>query len=221
MFNFPSNVRLPGFRVGLPEDAPGFNINQDGSAAGSSGDAPPPDSSPYGNALQSALATNLGQGPDGSQSTSNMLFDPSSPQGVVPVGCTTESGMLSCTTPLGRSFRPVPAPEGFPSRIAPDVPQHHEYSTPSTPYAIPAPKLMDGVIDYPTGGPRPLNHPATPQGTANEATPEPYYGLSLTARTPDQYYNMPAATGEPPYPYGTPESLVKSYLTGTRTVIGS
>jgi hypothetical protein len=82
---------------------------------------------------------------------------------------------------------------------------------------------MDGVIDYPTGGPRSLNHPATPQGTVNEATPEPYYGLSLTARTPDPYYNMSLGTGELPYPYGTPESLVKSYLTedqdGNRVVM--
>ena len=79
---------------------------------------------------------------------------------------------------------------------------------------------MDGVIDYPTGGPRPLNDPATPQAV-NEATPEPYYGLSLTARTPDQYYNMPAATGEPPYPYGTPENSVSLISRRTRTVIGS
>ncbi len=32
MFNFPSNDGLPGFRVGRPDDLPGFNINLDGSA---------------------------------------------------------------------------------------------------------------------------------------------------------------------------------------------
>ena len=26
MFNFPSNGGLPGFRVGRPDDVPGFNI---------------------------------------------------------------------------------------------------------------------------------------------------------------------------------------------------
>ena len=145
-----------------------------------------------------------------------MLFDPSSPQGVVPVNCTTESGMLNCTTPTGRQLRPVPAPEGFASRIAPDVPRYHSYSTPYGPVDIPAPRLMDGVVDYPTGGPRSLNRPATPQGTVNEATPDQYY-------TP--YWLLRSGGGRftPFRPYGTPLGRVKSYLTadqdGNRVVM--
>ena len=31
MFNVPKRDRLPGFRVGIPDDVPGFRLNQDGS----------------------------------------------------------------------------------------------------------------------------------------------------------------------------------------------
>jgi hypothetical protein len=57
---------------------------------------------------------------------------------------------------------------------------------------------MQGVIDNPTAGPSYLNRPATPQGTLNEATPEPYYSAYL---------------GGTRFPAGAPLSPVRSYLT--------
>jgi hypothetical protein len=58
MFNFPSNGGLPGFRVGRPDDLPGFNINQDGSV-GRFADGP--SNAPDDNALQTtALRTGFG-----------------------------------------------------------------------------------------------------------------------------------------------------------------
>lgn len=95
-------------------------------------------------------------------------------QGVTPVNCTAEGGELNCTSPKGMSFFPsVPAPQGFPARIAPDIQHYHHYGVQSPP-GTDAVKLMQGVTDRPTPGPGYLNRPATPQGTLNEATPEPF-----------------------------------------------
>lgn len=58
-------------------------------------------------------------------------------------------------------------------------------------------KLMQGVTERPTPGPSYLSRPATPQGTLNEATPEPFYSLYL---------------GGSRLPAGTPLSSVTSYL---------
>lgn len=66
--------------------------------------------------------------------------------------------------------------------------------------------LMQGVIDNPAPGPRMLNHPATPQGTLNEATP------------PLDYYAFLGATR---LPYGAPLNPVKSISRRIRTVIRS
>jgi len=185
MFNFPSNGGLPGFRVGRPDDVPGFNMNQDGSVGRFAGG---PSNDPGDNALQTtALRTGFG-------SAGTIAPEPS---GVVPANCTSAGGLLSCTTPRGRTLRPVPAPEGFPD-IAPDKPQYHSYSVPSVLQGAPGSQAMQGVIDNPTPGPGTLNHPATPRGTLNEATP------------PLDYYAFLGATR---FPYGAPLSPVKSYLT--------
>ena len=185
MFNFPSNGGLPGFRVGRPDDVPGFNMNQDGSVGRFAGG---PSNAPGDNALQTtALRTGFG-------SAGTIAPEPS---GVVPANCTSAGGLLSCTTPRGRTLRPVPAPEGFPD-IAPDKPQYHSYSVPSVLQGAPGSQAMQGVIDNPTPGPGTLNHPATPRGTLNEATP------------PLDYYTFLGATR---FPYGAPLSPVKSYLT--------
>jgi hypothetical protein len=185
MFNFPSNGGLPGFRVGRPDDVPGFNMNQDGSVGRFAGG---PSNAPGDNALQTtALRTGFG-------SAGTIAPEPS---GVVPANCTSAGGMLSCTTPRGRTLRPVPAPEGFPD-VAPDKPQYHSYSVPSVLRGAPGPQAMQGVIDNPTPGPRLLTHPATPQGTLNEATP------------PLDYYAFLGATRSP---YGAPLNPVKSYVT--------
>jgi len=185
MFNFPSNAGLPGFRVGRPDDPPGFRMNQDGSVRRF---ADAPSNAPDDNAPQTTgLSTGFGSAGTAA----------SEPSGVVPVNCTSAGGLLSCTTPRGRSLRPVPAPEGFPD-IAPDKPQYHSYSVPSVLRGAPGPQLMQGVIDNPTPGPRMLNHSATPQGILNEATP------AL------DYYAFLGATQ---LPYGAPLNPVKSYLT--------
>jgi hypothetical protein len=114
-----------------------------------------------------------------------------------PVNCTSEGGELNCTSPKGTPFFPsVPAPAGFPQRIAPDVAHHHGYDVQSPPGAD-AVKLMQGVIDRPTPGPSYLNRPATTHGTPNEATPEPFYSLYL---------------GGTRFPAGAPLNPVASYL---------
>ena len=111
--------------------------------------------------------------------------------------CKTAGGTLSCTTPGGISFS-VPAPRGFPERIAPDQPNYHAYNIPVGPARVPAERLMQGVINSPTPGPSNLVGPATPQGTRNEASPSGIYGSYLGASR---------------LPYGTPMNPVTSYLT--------
>jgi hypothetical protein len=142
MFNLPTNIRLPGFRVGLPnglpdqntETAPGFAVPALGY-------------DPDGNALQAA------------QATGSAGFDP---QGLVPVNCTSADGSTNCTTPGGQSFT-EPRPQGFPARIAPDDPNHHYYHFRSEPLAIPAEKLLQALIANPTPSFF-FGRPATPQG---------------------------------------------------------
>jgi hypothetical protein len=64
MFTLPTNIRLPGFRVGLPDDPPDQNTE---TAAGFA--VPAGGYDPDGNAIQTA------------QATSSAGFDP---QGLVP-----------------------------------------------------------------------------------------------------------------------------------------
>jgi hypothetical protein len=185
MFTLPTNIRLPGFRVGLPDDPPDQNT---GTAAGFA--VPAGGYDPDGNAIQTA------------QATGSAGFDP---QGLVPVNCTSADGSTNCTTPGGQSFT-EPRPQGFPARIAPDDPNYHYYHLQSEPLAIPTERLAQAIIANPT--PSFLaGRPATPQGTLNEATPDrfhgPLYGLNLGAAS-----EMPAG----PLPV-TPFNPVTSYVT--------
>ncbi|HEY6717100.1 MAG TPA: hypothetical protein VI232_12240, partial [Reyranella sp.] len=84
MFNLPTNIRLPGFRVGLSDDPP------DQSTETAPGFAVPAlGYDPDGNALQTA------------QATGSAGFDP---QGLVPVNCASAGGSTNCMTPGGQSF---------------------------------------------------------------------------------------------------------------------
>ncbi|WP_422002039.1 hypothetical protein [Reyranella sp.] len=102
--------------------------------------------------------------------------------GATPVDCTVAQGNLSCRSSGGTSFHPaVPAPLGFPDRIGPDDRRYHEYDVRSGATRAPQERLLQGLIDRPTPGPEFLNHPATPEGTLNEATPWTPYGAYLGA----------------------------------------
>lgn len=187
MFNLPTNIRLPGFRVGLPDDPPGQNTE---TAPGFA--VPALGYDPDGNPIQRAQAA--GSGSAG--------FDP---QGLVPVNCTSADGSTNCTTPSGQSFT-EPRPREFPARISPDDPNYHYYHFQSEPLAIPAEKLQQAIIANPTpsflvGG------PATPQGTLNEATPDRFHG-------PLYSLNLGGASEMPPRPLPvTPFNPVTSYVT--------
>ena len=85
--------------------------------------------------------------------------------------CYTSGGNLHCITPGGRQFT-VPANglrDGL--RFAPGEPNYHYYNTPDGPVPFDPARLVQGIINSPTPGPRQLVRPATPQGTLNEATP--------------------------------------------------
>jgi hypothetical protein len=186
MFNLPTNIRLPGFRVGLPDDPPGQNTETVPGFA-----VPALGYDPDGNAIQTAQATGLG----------SASFDP---QGLVPVNCTSADGSTSCMTPGGKSF--TEPPQGFPARVAPDVENHHYYHFQSEPLTISAEKLLQAIIANPTPSFF-FGRPATPQGTLNEATPDwangPFVGLSMNGTG-----DMPLG----PLPV-TPSSPVTSYVT--------
>jgi len=168
-FHVGQRDEVPGFRVGQPDEVPGFRLNADGTMRRTPGNS---------------MAAYL-------------LRDPHAPREAVPVNCTSDGSTFGCTTPRGKSFGGVPAPPNFPARIASDVPNYHEDGVLSPP-GTSGEKLMQGAIDKPTPGPSPLNHPATPEGTLNEATaPSAAYNLFLSGTK---------------MPYGTPMNPVKSYL---------
>ena len=130
---------------------------------------------------------------------SNLLFDPSTPRTMTPVRCESRGGELGCTTPGGTSFGPLPAPKGFPATIGPDSGSHHQYRYESAPFYNPK-EVMRQAIERPTFGPSDLNSPATREGMANEATPQPYHTIAEA---------MKAATGM----HGLPLGPVKSHVT--------
>jgi hypothetical protein len=150
MFNLPTNIRLPGFRIGLPDDPPDQNTE---AAPGFA--VPALGYDPDGNARQTA------------ETAGSAGFDP---QGLVPVNCTSADGSTNCTTPGGQSFT-KPRPQGFPARIAPDDPNYHYYHLQSEPLAVPPERLVQAIIANPTPSFF-FGRPATEQGTANEATPD-------------------------------------------------
>jgi hypothetical protein len=108
----------------------------------------------------------------------------------------TEDGRhINCITPGGRRVT-VPA-EDFPEYIGPTQPNYHYYNVPVGGARVNPSQLMQGVIDNPTPGPRQMVRPATPEGTINEATPEPAYNAVIA-----QAQLLP----------GTPVNSVRSYL---------
>lgn len=102
MFNFPSNTGLPGFRVGIPEDEPGFRMMPDGSIRQNAEPVPttnPRNFAPDGWSLLS---------PDWSKNSSEAYFGggagtdtplpiPIAPPGVEPVA----AGDLKCDACAG------------------------------------------------------------------------------------------------------------------------
>jgi hypothetical protein len=152
MFNLPTNMRPPGFRIGpsgepeTDEATPGFAMPEGGYG-------------PSGNPLQATPA--IGFNVD--------------PQGLVPVNCTSSDGSTNCMTPGGQSFI-QPRPRGFPAWIEPGDPNYHYYHFRSEPLDIPAEKLLQAIIANPTPN-FTLARAATPEGTLNEATPDWMHGL--------------------------------------------
>ena len=186
MFNLPTNIRLPGFRVGLPDDPPDQNAETVPGFA-----VPALGYGPDGNPIQKAPA--IGFGATG--------FDS---QQVVPVNCTSADGSTNCTTPGGQSFT-EPQPLEFPARIAPGDPNYHYYHLQSEPLAIPAEKLLQAIIANPTPS-FVFGRPATPQGTRNEATPDMLHA-ALSSVSPGGFSGMPPR----PLPV-TPLNPVTSYV---------
>jgi hypothetical protein len=86
------------------------------------------------------------------------------------VGCTVTDGMMTCTTPAGRTFT-VPAPLGL-SSFKPGDKDYHSYSYGIGPSGLPSDQLIRGVINAPTPGPSADLKPATPGGVLNEAQPD-------------------------------------------------
>jgi hypothetical protein len=93
----------------------------------------------------------------------------------------------------------LPAPKGFPATIGPDSGSHHQYRYESAPFYNPK-EVMRQAIERPTFGPSDLNSPATREGTANEATPQPYHSIAEAVK---------AAAGM----HGLPLGPVKSHVT--------
>lgn len=140
---------------------------------------------------------------------SNLLFDPLTPRAMTPVRCESTGGELSCTTPGGTSFGPLPVPKGFPATIGPDSGSHHQYRYESTPFYNPK-EVMRQAIERPTLRPSDWNSPATREGTANEATPQPYHSIAEAVK---------AATGMHGFPLGPVKSRVMQDQNGNTIVV--
>lgn len=145
---------------------------------------------------------------DGPQA-GNLLFDPSTPRAMTPVRCESTDGAFSCTTPGGTSFGPLPAPKGFPATIGTESGSHHQYRYESAPFYNPK-EVMRQVIERPTFGPSDRNSPATREGTANEATPQPYHSIAEAVK---------AATGMHGWPVGPVKSHVMEDQHGNKVVV--
>jgi hypothetical protein len=128
---------------------------------------------------------------------------------MTPVRCESTGGEFSCTTPRGTSFGPLPAPKGFPATIGPESGSHHQYRYESAPFYNPK-EVMRQAIERPTFGPSDLNSPATREGTANEATPQPYHTIAEAVK---------AATGMHGLPLGPVKSHVAEDQHGNTVVV--
>src|SRR5262245_31396476 len=159
MFNFPTNMRPPGFRIG-PSGEPEADEAPPGFAVRTLGFAVPEDGyGPSDNPLQATPA--IGFNVD--------------PRGLVPVNCRSTDGSTSCTTPTGQSFV-EPRPQDFPARIDANDPDHHYYHFQSEAFDIPAETLLRAIVANPTPN-FTFGRPATASGTLNEATPDWAHGL--------------------------------------------
>jgi hypothetical protein len=228
------NVREP------EEEVPGFRLNADGTIGKAPITAAKPNDNPFNILEPQPLAawpppylafakgagigglelpTDDGQSPfpsaaagerrtDGPRA-SNLLFDPSTPPAMTPVRCESTGGEFGCTTPGGTSFGSLPAPKGFPATIGPDSGSHHQYRYESAPFYNPK-EVMRQAIERPTFGPSDLNSPATREGTANEATPEPYHSIAEAVK---------AATGMHGLPLGPVKSRVTQDQHGNTVVV--
>jgi hypothetical protein len=229
---------VPGFNVReLEEEVAGFHLNADGMIGKPPTTAAKPDGNPFDIFEPQPLAAwpppylALARGggaelpaddgqsrfpnaaaverrTDGPQA-SNLLFDPSTPRTMTPVRCESTGGEFSCTTPGGTSFGPLPAPKGFPATIGPDSGSHHQYRYESAPFYNPK-EVMRQAIERPTFGPSDLNSPATREGTANEATPQPYHSIAEAVK---------AATGLHGLPLGPVKSRVTQDQHGNTVVV--
>jgi hypothetical protein len=228
------NVREP------EEEVPGFRLNEDGSIGKAPMTAAKPDGNPFDIFEPQPLAAwpppylafGRGGGIGGPElpaddrqppfpsaaagerrtdapQASNLLFDPSKPREMIPVSCKSSGDEFSCTTPGGTSFGPLPAPNGFPANIGSDSGSHHQYRYESAPFYNPK-EVMRQAIERPTFGPSDLNSPATREGTANEATPQPYHTIAEAVK---------AATGMHGLPLGPVKSHVAEDQHGNTVVV--
>ena len=106
-------------------------------------------------------------------------------------------------------FRSFVGAEGIPGDHGPDSGSHHQYRYESAPFYNPK-EVMRQAIERPTFGPSDLNSPATREGTANEATPQPYHSIAEAVK---------AATGMHGLSLGPVKSRVTQDQHGNTVVV--
>lgn len=80
--------------------------------------------------------------------------------------CVASGDMVSCKIPGFDFIAHFPRPKGWPDRLGPNMPDYHHYDRM---YEAPSRGgLWQALVDNPTAGTR---HPATPEGTRNDASP--------------------------------------------------
>jgi hypothetical protein len=129
-------------------------------------------------------------------------------------GCEVTNGMMTCTTPAGKTFT-IPAPPGFVS-FRPGDKDYHFYSYGIGPSGLSPNQLMRGIINAPTPGPKDHVKPATKDGVLNEAQPDwqvPYLNGLWDLSEP--YWRDPVFNGGSDTNFNKPAywSPVKTYLT--------
>ena len=131
------------------------------------------------------------------------------------IECHSSEGKAACTTPGGRQI-PFPVPPGFPAYIGPGEPDYHYYSKPVGGAPVDPSRLMQGVVNSPTPGPRQLVRPATAQGTLNEATPyvgrQPPISPVMSYLTRDQH-GTPVVVNVTQPDHGLDPGIVMRYVT--------
>jgi hypothetical protein len=100
MFNFRPPTGVPGFRVGLEEEVPGFNIGPDGSVRSTgSPDAPPYGYYPYGDVTPTSVdPRGAGTDPPGFSPVPAMARAPQ-----IGDGAKTQFGARTGATPIPAS----------------------------------------------------------------------------------------------------------------------